>query len=280
MSYPGGKSGAGVYQRLINEIPPHSIYVAGFAGHDAIARYKRPAARNILIDLDPEPLDWWAKYLRSQDGESVDDAGWELHNCSGVEWLRYQFGLTQVLGVESGDPAATSNRSTSAAELLGAPDPATVDRASRYRDWFVFLDPPYVMSSRSGGPMYRHEMTDAEHAELLRVVRMLPCKVMLCGYWSEIYAKALHDWRVVEYTSVARSGEKRTEYAWCNYRTPSELHDTRFVGGDKREREKIRRRIKRLSSNLGQLAPHERQAVIDAVRRIQPTDLATTPGES
>ena len=55
-SYPGGKAGSGVYQTLINQIPPHDVYVSATAGHDAVLRYKRPAARNIAIDLDPEPL--------------------------------------------------------------------------------------------------------------------------------------------------------------------------------------------------------------------------------
>lgn len=31
-SYPGGKSGAGVYQAIINQLPPHSTYVELFLG--------------------------------------------------------------------------------------------------------------------------------------------------------------------------------------------------------------------------------------------------------
>ena len=50
--YPGGKNGAGVYQRLINQIPPHSEYVEAFLGSGAILRRKKPAARNVGIDAD------------------------------------------------------------------------------------------------------------------------------------------------------------------------------------------------------------------------------------
>jgi hypothetical protein len=264
MGYPGGKSGAGVYQRLINEIPPHDVYVAGFAGHDAIAQFKRPAARNVLIDLDPEPLSWWARALKASPllstTAAADESGgeisrWELHKCSAVDWLRITFGLT---------------------ELLATPDTQSCDRTARYQNWFVYLDPPYLMSTRSSGPMYRHEMTDAQHAELLDVARQLPCKVMLCGYWSDLYAEALSDWRVVKYTATARSGERRTEYAWCNFEHPTTLHDSRYVGSDKREREKVRRRIKRLSRNLARLPDHERQAVLDAVASTSPPVSAPT----
>lgn len=52
MSYPGGKAGAGVYQRIICEMPPHDVYIEAFAGGGAILRLKRPAAASIAIDAD------------------------------------------------------------------------------------------------------------------------------------------------------------------------------------------------------------------------------------
>jgi len=54
MTYPGGKNGSGVYQQIINRIPPHGVYVEPFLGSGAVLRMKRPAALNIAIDLDPE----------------------------------------------------------------------------------------------------------------------------------------------------------------------------------------------------------------------------------
>jgi DNA adenine methylase len=32
MGYPGGKSGAGVYQTIINLMPPHTVYIEPFLG--------------------------------------------------------------------------------------------------------------------------------------------------------------------------------------------------------------------------------------------------------
>ena len=51
-SYPGGKAGSGVYQKIINLMPPHRVYVEGFLGGGSIMRIKRPAAVNIGIELD------------------------------------------------------------------------------------------------------------------------------------------------------------------------------------------------------------------------------------
>lgn len=46
--YIGSK--AGVFRRIIGEMPPHSVYVEPFFGSGAIFFKKRPAARSILID--------------------------------------------------------------------------------------------------------------------------------------------------------------------------------------------------------------------------------------
>lgn len=58
-SYPGGKAGSGVYQSLINLMPPHDVYIESFLGAGAVLRHKRPAARSIGIDLDPAALARW-----------------------------------------------------------------------------------------------------------------------------------------------------------------------------------------------------------------------------
>jgi site-specific DNA-adenine methylase len=41
-SYPGGKAGAGVAQRLINLMPTHAVYIEPFLGHGAVLLHKRP----------------------------------------------------------------------------------------------------------------------------------------------------------------------------------------------------------------------------------------------
>jgi DNA adenine methylase len=62
MTYPGGKSGAGVYQQIINQIPPHRIYVEPFLGGGAILRYKKPAEISIGADVNPMLQPIWSNY--------------------------------------------------------------------------------------------------------------------------------------------------------------------------------------------------------------------------
>lgn len=73
MTYPGGKNGAGVYQRIINQMPPHDTYVEGFLGSGAVLRHKRPAWLSVGVD-------------RSEDALDLCDS----LNHSRVEWLRVQ----------------------------------------------------------------------------------------------------------------------------------------------------------------------------------------------
>jgi site-specific DNA-adenine methylase len=58
----GGKSGYGTYQTIINQIPPHEVYIEPFLGGGGIMRRKRPAKRNIGIDLDPCVIETWQDY--------------------------------------------------------------------------------------------------------------------------------------------------------------------------------------------------------------------------
>lgn len=55
MSYIGGKGQAGVLQRIINLIPPHTIFIEGFAGSAAVTRAKQPARETFVIDLAAAP---------------------------------------------------------------------------------------------------------------------------------------------------------------------------------------------------------------------------------
>jgi hypothetical protein len=62
--YPGGKNGAGVFQTLINLIPPHDLYIEAFVGSGAVYRNKRCAPASIVIDADREVAGEWIKLAR------------------------------------------------------------------------------------------------------------------------------------------------------------------------------------------------------------------------
>ena len=92
--YTGGKDGAGVFQRLINEIPPHDVFISAFLGDCAILRRKRPAWCNIGIDLAADPLSrFFAAWpgVAAAYGDPVPEL--QLYQCDSIAWLAHAFDL-------------------------------------------------------------------------------------------------------------------------------------------------------------------------------------------
>jgi len=241
MRYPGGKSGSGVYQRIISQMPPHERYVEPFLGGGAVMRRKLPARWNHGVDLDVEVVrraayldahgEWVSSGARIAASGDVGPATFEFEFGDGVGWLR--------------------------------------ERKSWWRT-LVYCDPPYPMSVRSSPRrMYRHELSDERHMELLGVLLALPALVMVSGYPCELYNQALASWRVVKYRTMTRGGRMADECLWCNFPEPVELHDYRYLGQDYRERERIRRKQARWVARLAGMTVLERRAVESALAAVR-----------
>jgi DNA adenine methylase len=85
-----------------------------------------------------------------------------------------------------------------------------------------YCDPPYLHETRTARTVYDFEMSEAEHRELLDVLRHCKGKVMLSGYPSELYDRALTDWNRHTFdlpNNAAGGARKRreTEVLWCNW---------------------------------------------------------------
>lgn len=78
MRYPGGKGAAGVHQTIINNIPPHDVYIETHLGGGNILERKKPAARSIGIDIDARVIETWT-------GRRWE--GLELHCCDAADFL-------------------------------------------------------------------------------------------------------------------------------------------------------------------------------------------------
>jgi hypothetical protein len=227
MSYPGGKNGSGVYQTIINLMPPHEVYIEPFLGAGAIMRLKRPAARNIGIDLDPEALDHFNDKNAADPIAKNGDAG--------------------SVTVAEGDAFDFLTGYTFTGREL------------------VYCDPPYLHTTRSRPDLYRHELSEDDHARLLAILKSLPCMVMISGYWSDLYADALRDWNSTSFQAMTRAGKLATEWLWYNYPEPVVLHDYGFLGENFRERERIKRKKQRWVNRLRTMDVLERRALLAAI---------------
>lgn len=215
MNYPGGKGG--VFRHIINQIPPHDVYIEAFLGGGNVFERKRPARLSIGIDRDPAVIEMW-----------LGHPGIDLVCADAVEYLlAYPW---------SGNE-------------------------------FVYCDPPYVMSTRKGGRIYRYEYDDGDHGILLGVLAGLPAPVMISGYPSALYDGALAGWRTLDFQAMTHGGPAH-ERLWMNYPEPTALHDLAYLGSNFRERERIKRKKQRWRDKLAKMPELERAAIMEAMLEV------------
>jgi DNA adenine methylase len=142
-------------------------------------------------------------------------------------------------------------------------------------DEFIYCDPPYLFSTRTSQvPIYRCELTDADHVRLLAILKRLRCSIAISGYRSELYARELASWRLSRFLTTKRNHERAEESLWMNYPEPIALHDYRYLGSNFRERERIKRKKNRWACRLAKMPILERRLLVatlaetDAARSI------------
>jgi len=214
-TYPGSKDAAGVAERIIAELPPHSVYVEAFLGGGAVLRRKVPALSSIAIDSDEDVVKRW---------RAVAWPGVDIIGADAIRWLSKHGGRLPP-------------------------------------DALVYADPPYMPGTRGHRRIYRCELTESDHVRLLAALDRLPCSVAISGYASSLYDTMLAGWRHVEFPAMTRGGP-RTEHLWVRSTIAGFGGDTRLVGANFRERERIKRKRQRWAAKFRAMPDAERRAVL------------------
>lgn len=231
-TYFGGKGATGVYQNIINEIPPHIVYAELFLGNGTIFEKKRIAPFTILADRSTTVFESWVNLgVASVDASHFGFwPGVSIYNLDSIKLLEIK------------------------KEVL---DGTSV---------FIYLDPPYPFSVRKNqSPTYEHELSIAEHNALLGVIRSYQnAKIMISSYPNEMYDNALVAWRRKDFSGQTRRG-KVTKCIYMNYPEPTELHDYSFIGKNFRDRWRIEKKTRNIVSKFKNLPPLECNAILEAV---------------
>lgn len=252
--YFGGKQS--VAADIVDLLPTHRHYVEPFAGSLSVLLAKAPAKFETVNDLHGELMTFWrvlrerplelarvcalTPHSRAEYAAAAElVAGDEVETARRV-WVRLTQSRSGVLRKTGWrhyiDPAGSSasmpdyldgyvDRFAAAALRLHAvslesrPALEVIASYGRSAEVCLYVDPPYLGSTRNG-TNYAHEMSsDAEHSELLEVLLRARAAVVLSGYASELYDTALAGWsrrEIGTFNGNATGERARTEVVWSN----------------------------------------------------------------
>ena len=256
LNYPGAKWG--MARTIISMMPKHRSYLEPFFGSGAVLFNKPPSAIETINDIDGDVTNFF-KVLRERTEELARaisltpysrDVFNDAHENKGTDDFdrAYRFAIRSKMGhgfktyEKTGFKIDVYARERSycvdqwvslpyriaqAAERLkgvqieNRPAVETI-RKFNHENVLIYADPPYLLSTR-GGRMYRYEMNEQDHMELLSALCDHKGFVILSGYPSEMYDRELKSWNRVTKKSYNQNSESREEVLWTNYTIDNDL---------------------------------------------------------
>ena len=254
IQYYGGKTY--MTDTLIKHFPKsYRLYVEGFGGGASLLLNKPETPVEIYNDLDKnvyslfkvisngEALKTLQRklYIAPYSHDLYDEAKEKLQEELSVEDRAYYFfylSRTSFNGIGgfSCNPLVRRGCSKSISTYFGAIDNleaiwsriqhAVIENRDIFElidkydsdDTFLYLDPPYVQSTRLSSQRYREEFEDNLHAKLVDRLLCIKGKVLLSGYDTPIYDRLVENgWNKFEFHPEQYGNEDATEVLWYNY---------------------------------------------------------------
>lgn len=257
LRYHGGKWRLAPW--IISHFPAHRVYVEPFGGAASVLLRKSRVPVEVYNDLDGEVVNLF-RVLRDAAGaerlaelirltpfsreefrnatEPSDDPVEQGRRTMVRAWLGFgSGGLTHNAGLR----VAYSERRHTAKEWASFASviPRFAERfagvfvenrsaeAVMYKyaadDSLVYLDPPYVETTRGPRHRYRHELSDEAHAHLAAAAASLPGAVVVSGYDSPLYAELYSGWTIRRRRAIDALSRDRVEVLWLNPRCAEAL---------------------------------------------------------
>lgn len=248
LKYPGSKWR--IADWILSFFPEHKVYLEPFFGSGAVFFKKSPSYVETINDMDGNIVNLF-EVCRTHPEELA--CAVNLTPFSRDEFIRCsqpskdpieQARRTLVRFHQSFGTSNSSKNSWRNVQTYGGPRCATMwnylpesiieccerlksaqientdalTLIERYNsaDTLIYCDPPYLQSLRKKN-LYRYEMTEAQHIDMLKMLKESKSKVILSGYNSKLYDSELSEWISVEKKTTAQMGLQRTEKLWMNF---------------------------------------------------------------
>lgn len=204
------------FWRVLREQPDELARVCALTPH---SRVEYGSVRNTVTvaadDLETARRTW-VKLTQGRVGSTRSGGtGWRFHinpHGSTVSMPGYLDGYVDRMAAVAERLHAVSLECLPALELIG--------KYGASPHVLLYVDPPYLGSTRGPGANYRHEMREpADHRALAEVLHDCQAAVVLSGYASELYDRELYaGWCRIELPALTGNGSSqgRTEVLWSN----------------------------------------------------------------
>lgn len=251
-----------VAQWIVSLLPDHGHYVEPYAGGLSVLLAKQPSRMETVNDLDGDLVTFWrvlrdrtedlvrvcelTPHARTELTDAWEPATDDLERARRV-WVRLAQGRGGMMrrtgwrhyvapaGSSLSMPGyleAYRDRILPAAERLRGvsleclPALTVIGKYGNTHDVLLYVDPPYLGTTRSHRNRYGMEMRNAaEHQELAAALHGCTAAVVLSGYDSPLYRDLYVDWHRYELITSTGNGvgeRSRTEVVWSN--RPAEPH--------------------------------------------------------
>lgn len=252
--YFGGKQALAPW--IVDMLPPHGHYVEPYCGSLAVLLAKPPSPLETVNDLNRELVTFW-RVLRDRPDDLIRACALTPSSCAELDAafepganeletarrvfirltqarrnaLQRRTGWRRIIAPSHGTSltdylAAFVDRLAPAAErLIGVsleclPALEVIRRYGADPGVLLYVDPPYLASTRNS-THYRIEMkAETEHRDLAKTLLDCSAAVVLSGYDSPLYAELYDGWyREAIGTTVGNSADGNTvraEVLWSN----------------------------------------------------------------
>lgn len=268
LNYFGGKSR--YLDFLLPLFPDHRHYIEPFCGSAVVFLNKKPSPIETISDKDerlynffhvlrefPEELVQslrFTAYSRVEFQKAAKPSSNPIENARRF-FIRSQMSFAGICDTDRRKDSWRSNRKESrmgmaldVAKFISKVEGLqhSIDRfrsaqienrdfrqiipAHSRADFFLFVDPPYLVSTRTNGGRkdYKHELSAEDHKELAEMLNETESQVMICHYDCQEYDQLYPapKWKKIlapdRSTNLGKT-KKQREAVWINYKPTAQL---------------------------------------------------------
>jgi DNA adenine methylase len=257
MKYHGGKYF--LRKKICGMMVPHDIYIEPFFGAGHVFFEKAPSRLEIINDANWSIMDMWTT-IRDRPNELINHLKSIPYSIDSFQkmpikkydqvlyaaqiFIKYRMSIGGR-GKSFARPSQNRSRRGMPDNISGWLSAIDLIESNTHRlhntdirigldalnviqsylkepNCLIYLDPPYLPTTRKSPNVYNKEMTLTQHEQLVKSIEASTAKIILSGYDNDLYNTILSQWKkeIIPMKLHSSGGSKKrvaNEVLWYNY---------------------------------------------------------------